>query len=433
MAAGTVISGGFPGRVAQEVQPNPKCGGCLHYDPQGGRTGVCTIGDRPWNCGDGADPGIGYAPLVNRTTQTGDLIDLVNHGAHAPEVDPQGSSALHGSGSTRPVTFVQVSLGEEHAHLVKSMMLRHADLQKSQCPLCSMRGGRGGVPAGAGFQSCTCCPIEATAIAKAVVSRMSNAERAEVTSDPGWVEGVADWVREVVKAGFKLPRPKRVRGFGSNLVDSYRSRELKALNRPKASLADQVRVDANGGHMRPIVKGRSVDDPHNLAPRMDPNHDFGKPAGKPKTDPKKPDWLYDESGKVRDDVEKAIDNTKHSHVVTGRLAPHGVGASSRNSARAKVDKLDAEYGASAHTAARNPNFRPDSLKWEKTSAHGPGARHAEAGHGTYLHEPQPGGKHVVTYRPHGHGLGGDVHVGSHDSPSAANDAALAHHHAILGN
>lgn len=240
MSAGTVISGGFPGRVAQEVQPNQKCGGCLHYDGQAGRTGACTIGDRPWKCGDGDHPDVGYSPLVRGAGSY--LPDMSNHGVHAPET--------HGAASTRPVAVRQVSLGEEHVHFVKSAVEDHARLQKAHCNLCSMQGTRGPAPPNVGYQLCTCAPLKAEVVAKALVSRMSNAARAETTFD-----GVVEWVRALAKAGFRLPVPTKPRSLGGRVIDSERRREDKALNRPKASLSDQVKIDGNGGHLRPVEKG----------------------------------------------------------------------------------------------------------------------------------------------------------------------------------
>lgn len=232
MAAGTVISGGFPGRVAQEVHPNQKCEGCLHYDSQGGRTGVCTIGLRPDNCGHGEAPDVSYAPIARGAGSY--LPDMGNHAAQAPEVGPQVVSGLYGSGSTRPVNVQQVSLGEEHLHVVKSVIGRHAELQKSQCLRCSMRGAHGTAPHNVDPQPCTCRPIEAATVAKAVVARMSNALRARISLD-----GVTAWVREVAKAGFRLPAHSR----GGVLADVS-----------KASIDDRVRIEDTGGHLRPIMK-----------------------------------------------------------------------------------------------------------------------------------------------------------------------------------
>lgn len=250
MSAGTVISGGFPGRIAQEVHPNQKCSGCLHYDGQAGRTGVCTIGLRPDNCGGGEAPDVSYAPIARGAGSY--LPDMSNHGAHAPEVDAQVVGGLYGSGSTRPVTVHQVSLGEEHVHLVKSMMTRHADLQKAQCRSCSMRGTHGVGPANVGPQDCSCRPIEAATIVKAIVGGMSNAQKMRLFGARGsdWVESAKEWVRDVVKAGFKLPTPKSARSLGGKPAPKD-----PAPARGPRSLSDQLKIDDSGGHLRPIEKG----------------------------------------------------------------------------------------------------------------------------------------------------------------------------------
>jgi len=561
----------------------------MHYDGQAGRTGVCTIGDSPWKCGDGDAQDIGYAPIARGAGSY--LPDMSNHGAHAPEVGAQGTSELYGAGSTRPVTFHQVSLGEEHVHLVKSIVGRHTELQKSQCLLCSMRGARGGaVRPDIGFQSCTCAPIQATDVAKTLVSRMSNAQRVGVSFDD-----LAQWVRDVAKAGFKLPVPRKARSLGARVVDPERRAEDRALNRPKKpALSDQVQAEAKtrksdpiqiqldraGGHLTPTIEKASfyhmagrydvtpagggkhhVDfHPREGGPSSRLNGPFGSPkaarhalmvharrvteggsssktgesptaptrkiravgSGPPvekstgaedhlsksymdewvaqfrgtplfkeahklceqelelqeaqlkdrvarlkhdkeraaavaKIRPQQADRSWEEESVRRervqiakqrlvlkladlrlggvekgDSVSKAIDNTKHSHVVTGKLAPHGAGYSGRKAAHAAVDRLDSKYGSSAHTVARNPNYKPKTLKWDKTSAYGPGGHTAEAGHGAYVHSPEPHGQHTVTYYPHGQGKDGALHGGTHSSPAAAHAAAEMHHQKMIG-
>lgn len=227
------------GRVAQEVNPNQKCEGCLHYDRQVGRTGACLIGDSPWKCGDGDAPDIGYAPLARGAG--GQLPDMSCHGAHASEVGPQVVGGLYGSGSTRPVEIRQVSLGEEHVHLVKSLLAQHADLQKSQCLRCSMGGAHGTAPHNTDPQPCTCRPIEAATVAKAVVGRMSNAQRAAMP-----IEVVTGWVREVAKAGFRLPVSKTARGAADTLADALAEMGVRVGGRSDGRL---------GGHLQPVEKG----------------------------------------------------------------------------------------------------------------------------------------------------------------------------------
>lgn len=434
MSAGTVISGGFPGRVAQEVQPNQKCEGCLHYDRQVGRTGACTIGLHPWNCGDGEAPEVSYSPLVRGANGP----DLSNHGVHAPEVDAQHVSGLYGTGSTRPVTIQQVVLGEEHVHLVKSLVERHAELQKSQCRLCSMRGSHGIGPMNAGAQECSCVPLQAVAVAKALAARMSNAQRAQLQANPNWVQDTAEWVRAVAKAGFRAPAP------------STNEAPRSVLRR---SLADQLRLDDGGGHLRPMAKAFTTlgnnavrltgvahsDDTKQAHERAYDAHKKAAAEGGPKASYHEQHVAYhrqmmEKSEQFRGgDLEKAIDNTKHSHIVTGKLAPHGVGASGRRAAHAKGDKLDTQYGSPTHTVARNPNYKPTTLKWEKTSAYGPGGHTAEAGHGTYVHRPESHGQHSMTYIPHGQGEAGALHGGSHASPALAHAAAQTHHTKTIGN
>lgn len=204
MTAGTVISGGFPGRVAQEVQPNQKCSGCLHYADHAGRTGACTIGLRPWLCGDGQAQDIGYAPIARGAgTYLHDMTAHVARPGH--EIDPQASSALHGVGSTRPVQFKQVSLGEEHVHIVKSIVTQHKAMQESMCRLCKSRGAIGMAPANVAVQVCTCEPIEARTVAKSLMSQLSNRERSRVTLDEA-----TQFVYDVAEAGFELPVEKAI-------------------------------------------------------------------------------------------------------------------------------------------------------------------------------------------------------------------------------
>jgi hypothetical protein len=194
MSAGTVISGGFPGRVAQEVTPNPKCRGCLHYDGQAGRIGACTIGLRPWLCGDGEAQDVGYAPIGKGAGTY--LHDLVNDVPQAHEVEAQVVGGLYGAGSTRPVTVQHVSLGEEHAHFVKSMVAEHVRVQKSQCRFCLNTGSHGTQPANVLPQSCSCQPIRAQDVAKALVTKLDNRQRVSMTLDD-----LTKFVRDVVKGG----------------------------------------------------------------------------------------------------------------------------------------------------------------------------------------------------------------------------------------
>lgn len=326
MAAGTVISGGFPGRVAQEVHPNQKCSGCLHYDGQGGRTGVCTIGERPWNCGTGDAQDVGYAPIARGAGAY--LPDMTARRMGAPDADPQEAADLYGAGSTRPVQVRQVTLGEEHVHFVKSLVARHSDFQKSQCRLCSMAGAHGVAPCNVGIQFCTCAPITAESVAKALTGRLSNALREAYDADE-----LAEWVRDVAKAGFRLPVPRRPRSFGripaGRLVDNERRRELRSLNRParkkKTSLTDQVKIDSRAaGHA--VSKGT----------------------------------LYHQSGKY--DVTPAgggkqhVDFSPHAGGAPTRIGTFGSHGAARTAAIQHGERLASGTGGRATPSSRSPTM-----------------------------------------------------------------------------
>ena len=207
---GTVMSDGFPGRIAREVTPNPKCSGCLHYDGQGGRTGVCSIGwPGPWQCGDGGAQDIGYAPVGKGAGSY--LPDLSNYDPQAPQAETQFVSKLYGDGQTRPVTFKQQSLGEEEVDFVKSYVVDHVRLQRSMCRLCNSRGLIGASPFNVAPQECTCSDPNVRDVAKALVARLSNRQRSRLTADQ-----VVEFVSEVVGE--------------HSIVKSARSRTYKPLS-----------------------------------------------------------------------------------------------------------------------------------------------------------------------------------------------------------
>lgn len=209
MAAGTVVSGGFPGRVAQEVQPNQKCNGCLHFDGQAGRIGACTIGLRPWLCGDGGAADIGYAPISQGAGSY--LPGMSNHDAQAHDVETQFVSSLYGAGSTRPVEVQQMSLGAEHVHFVKSLVSKHMETERQMCRLHQGHGQSYGVsPYTNAPQSCSCVEVTDMVVAKALVGQLNNRQRAALTREQlfGFVHdqaGVQHTV-EVAKA-FKVHGP----------------------------------------------------------------------------------------------------------------------------------------------------------------------------------------------------------------------------------
>lgn len=374
MSAGTVISGGFPGRVAQEVQPNPKCNGCLHFDGQAGRTGACTIGSRPWLCGEGDAADIGYAPIARGAGTY--LPGMSNTGVHAPAVGDQEVADLFGAGSTRPVSFQQVSLGEEHVHFVKSFVENHTLIQKSMCRLCKSAGALGTTHSNIAPQVCTCETIAARDVAKALMPRLSNRERSVVT-----LEDATGFVYEVAKAGFNSramekatffhqhgkyevspagkgshhvdfhPRsggaPARVGTFGSpkearNAADRHSQRFAAGTGSEHAGVGTEH--GGGGAKMAPEDKTHKV-------PKKKITFS-GAHAGTTGAHPISVKSVED------GDIEKAVDNSKHSHIVTGKLQQQPKGFTSNKAAYKHVDKLDNKYGGSAHSVQRNPNFKP---------------------------------------------------------------------------
>ncbi len=431
MAAGTVISGGFPGRVAQEVQPNPKCNGCLHFDGQAGRIGACTIGSKPWNCGDGDAADIGYAPIARGAGKY--LGDMSNHGAHAPEVGDQEASDLTGSGSVRPVTFQQVSLGEEHVHFAKSYIAQHDTMQKSMCRLCKSTNMLGTTHSNIGPQVCTCETITAQTVAKALAGKLNNLERSILSMNDlvAFVYACAksNFDPAIVKGTFYHQHGKyevHAAGGGDQHVDFHPRGGGKVTRVATVGSHREARRTAEL-HAKRFAAGTGTE--HGGAPMHssdDVKTSKHKKTGTPPGLPSMKDAVSVKSDD-EDEIDKSIDNEKHSHIVTGKLAPGGRGASSRSSAHTMGDKLDSKYGASAHSVTRNPNYKPKTLKWEKHGAYGAGAHVAEAGHGRYIRQPDSGGGHNITYAPHGQGEEGHTHGGHHSTPEAAHAAAQMHH------
>ena len=172
------------GQLAQTVQPNPKCGGCLHYEPQRGDTGVCATGLRPWTCGDGTAPSMGYAPFsVSAVPNPNDLAS-----------SPAQAMSL-GAGQ---VPIQTVVLGEEHAHLVKSMT---TELEQSSTLGCHMhRHGRGmgqtslNVPTDS---MCTCKSVSNSSVLAAIKPYLPNRVNYAVG-----VDELLDFIDTVRKAGY---------------------------------------------------------------------------------------------------------------------------------------------------------------------------------------------------------------------------------------
>ncbi len=154
----------YCGQLAQTVQPNAKCAGCLHFNKDRGPTGVCEIGTRPAVCGDGNSPVIGYAP-VDRLTPEYPIV-------MAPVAQARSKDA--------PLFVVPVQvLGEEHAQMVKSIEHELVSQVQSRCSLHQQmsKGGNGfvSVHTPSHLMSCSCTPVSSSVIAKSVMSRLSNA------------------------------------------------------------------------------------------------------------------------------------------------------------------------------------------------------------------------------------------------------------------
>ena len=368
MAAGTVISGGFPGRVAQEVNPNQKCGGCLHYDGQAGRVGACTIGLRPWLCGDGEMAEVGYAPLARGGGAY--LPDMSNHDAQAPEVETQFVSEMYGAGSTRPVQVQQVSLGEEHVHFIKSMVADHTALQRSMCRLCNNRNAIGTAPSNFGVQVCTCEPIAARDVAKALAPRLNNLQRSVMSLDD-----VVAFVYDVAKAGFKTPLEKATFYHPSGRYD--------------------VTPAGNG-------KGEHHVDFH--------PHGGGQTARV---------GTFESRGAARRGAEAHAQRFAVGSNSTGTAKP----------SKTVVGGPDAKKRAITFSGAHqgDTGAHPVSIKSLTFKPHEQGGSIATTHHGDYELQPQKAGssKHRAVYYPK---AGGTFHdLGVHHSEHAAGRAASAHH------
>ena len=160
------------GQVARTVQLNPKCTGCMHYISQSGLSGVCEIGLRPFQCGDGSFPSMGYAPV----TSTGP--DM----APAPAIGGR-VYADDGSYPNKTVAMPVVSLGEEQVEMVKSI---EAELVKGvmyDCPLHSQSMRSMGVSSysSQAFEStCRCEHVTDREIAKSFTRKLTNRERSRL-------------------------------------------------------------------------------------------------------------------------------------------------------------------------------------------------------------------------------------------------------------
>lgn len=174
---GTVISGGFPGLVAREVQPNLKCHWCMHFSPQAGRFGVCEVGLQPATCGDGDSPQTGYAP-ASGPAATSDFENAPH--SQAPEVEMQeAAEPLYAQVTNTKMPIKWDVLGEEHVTMVKGWAREWEDRQRALCP---MHQGSGGAAQGtshfnAGYQLCKCEPVDHGHVTKALAANLSNYAR----------------------------------------------------------------------------------------------------------------------------------------------------------------------------------------------------------------------------------------------------------------
>lgn len=146
--------------LGQTVDPNPKCNGCLHYDAQRGRGGVCTIGLRPFTCGTGDMPLIGYAPMDS----------LV---ADFQPMAPRAQVSDGGDGKdTVTIAVKTITLGEEHVDLVKSHI-------RNVAPLSGQTNDRHGISSRstASFRAVPTASPNERVVVKALLTQLNNAER----------------------------------------------------------------------------------------------------------------------------------------------------------------------------------------------------------------------------------------------------------------
>lgn len=154
------------GQLANIVNPNPKCRGCLHYLDA---PSACEIGLNPAICGDGSTPVQGYAPIESTgpdPTVTEEPGDSVTESARAGT--PRG----------RDIPLVPIStshLGDASELLALSQRMI-PDLKKAAKEGCSVHGfNDGGMGIGNIHASiiqtharCHCLPFTVDDCAKAI-------------------------------------------------------------------------------------------------------------------------------------------------------------------------------------------------------------------------------------------------------------------------
>lgn len=160
---------GYPGQLAQVVEPNSKCEGCMHYEPNQARSGLCMIGLRPWLCGDGNAQQVGYAPIAAQREVTADA-QAVAGVAEIP---------------TEPgVPIVTVSLDSLHEELVAEIVGNLEPVYKSSCRLHKSSVMAGPYNPGAYIPTeCACRTLPDTVVAKALLDALAPRYRTTVSLD----------------------------------------------------------------------------------------------------------------------------------------------------------------------------------------------------------------------------------------------------------
>ena len=425
----------LPGQSAQSVQPNPKCEGCLHYNSQGGQTGVCTIGFRPWLCGDGDAPDMGYSPVAaQRPSMPGSFAPLAQVGKPGQSNDAPVENYRGGASTEVPIT-VSV-LGAAHVGLVKSIVNEREVLMRSVCALHqSLAKSSGQFSLQYVQQSCTCNPVSDIEVAKALVPLLSNADRQWLTA-----EEIVFFVKSV--------RDGSVFEKGVTAARTWDRYAHTANRRPRKPNAAQ-RVDAKLAHLRPSMVatpkrrrgggGRPADDevdffkPHErdvLKAKREPRPNTPHPVG----------TVLDHFGDHIKILKKRNDGTVDiaklitpSHDPRGertldvdhRNVHHSALHTMRPVVAKSLDVLKAGKTAEEQTGRRLPT-KPTTDERKLSFSNGV----ASASHGDYLihhgTNPQTGqtGTQVrYTVR------GGDhsMHISTHATPAEGEAAALRHH------
>jgi len=430
MAAGTVISGGFPGRVAQEVQPNPKCSGCLHFDGQGGRTGICTIGTKPWMCGDGDAQDIGFAPIARGAGKY--LPDMSNHSVQAREVETQFVSDLYGSGSTRPVKFQEVKLNEGHSLLVKSYYDRYMEMQRTMCRLHQGHGQSYGMAAPSNFdaQVCSCSNPSTRDMAKSLVPQLGNRERAMLE-----FEDVVEFVEDVVRAGFQriekavFPAGKYGKFVTSHVGDKSGTGMLREssgrmhvhFHPADGSEPVHVGTSASPAYAKKLINGHQDrmfrdggNPPKQLMGSDEKSKDYRKPAQIEAIEEHRPSagGGGSSSGVPKSGLRQFLAGTSEGHTLRHQPSESG----------AVTKPVKTKTGAAALSMEK-------ALSWK----HEGDTMHAKAPHGTYQVKQgrmkQSGrapadARHKLLYSPASGG--GQRLLGYHPDQGSARTAARAH-------